>query len=47
MSADQLLDVAATPGAVTEAGLRGNVSVGAALPRVLAGRQRRGRASTT
>ena len=26
-SADQLLDIAATPGAVTEAGVRGNVSV--------------------
>ncbi len=27
MAAGQLLDVAATPGAVTEAGLRGNISV--------------------
>ena len=43
----QLLDVAATPGAVTEAGLRGNVDVGAAVPGGLAARQRRGRRSTT
>jgi malate synthase len=28
VSADQLLDIAATPGAVTEAGVRGNISVG-------------------
>ena len=28
VSADQLLDVASTPGSVTEAGLRGNISVG-------------------
>ena len=34
-------------GAVTEAGLRGNVDVGAALPRGVAARQRRGRRSTT
>jgi malate synthase len=28
VTADQLLDVRSTPGAVTEAGLRGNISVG-------------------
>jgi malate synthase len=28
VTADQLLDIAATPGAVTEAGVRGNISVG-------------------
>ena len=37
----------ATPGAVTEAGLRDNVAVGAAVPGGLAARQRRGRRSTT
>ena len=43
----ELLDVAARRGRVTEAGVRANISVVAALPRRLAARQRRGRASTT
>ena len=47
VTAADLLAVSKTPGAITEAGLRNNISVGAAVPGHLARRQRRGGASST